>query len=132
MKICMYSVIYVHGDICVLCNIFTWAVHVSHASCNIFTRIYGCIMLYIHTKIYMKLNMYYVIDLHEDIHVLCKIFAWRDTCIMNYICLKLYMYKLYYILWVIYYVLLKYMVYHISYIACNIDYTWYIYSFMQI
>ena len=99
MKICRCFAIYVNGDICVLCDIFTWDVHVS---CSIFTWIYKCIMLYIHTKIHMKLYMYYVIYLHEDIHALCNIFTWRDTCIMNYICLKLYMYKLYYILYAMY------------------------------
>ena len=56
--------IYVNGDICVVCDIFTWDVHVS---CSIFIWIYRCIMLYIHTKIYMKLYMYYVVHLHEDI-----------------------------------------------------------------
>ena len=36
--------------------------------------------------------MYYVIYLHEDIHVSRNIFIWRCACIMNYICMKLYMY----------------------------------------
>ena len=71
----MYSVIYVNGNICVLCHICTWDAHVRHISCNIFTWIYGCNMLYIHTKIYMKLYMYYVIYPHEDIHVLCNMCA---------------------------------------------------------
>ena len=74
---------HVFWNICVICHIFTWDVHVRQVSCNIFTWIYGCIMLYIHPKIYMKLYMYYVIYIHEDIHVLCNIFTWRDTCMMN-------------------------------------------------
>ena len=43
-EICRSSVIYVSGDICVLCDIFAWDVHVS---CSIFTWRYKCIMLYI-------------------------------------------------------------------------------------
>ena len=75
-------------DICkwrymLLCDIFIWDVHVS---CSIFTWTHKCIMVYIYTKIYMKLYMYYVIYLHEDIHVWCNILTWRYT-----ICMKLYM-----------------------------------------
>ena len=82
MKIRIYSAIYLNGDVCVVCDIFTCDVH---ESCSISTWIYRCIMLYIHAKIYMKLYMYNVIYLHADIHVLCKIFTWRDTSIINYI-----------------------------------------------
>ena len=78
-KICMYSVKYVNGDICVLCDIFTSDVHVS---CSIFTWIYTWIMLYIHTKIHMKQYMYYVIYLHEETHVWCIIFERSYICIM--------------------------------------------------
>ena len=66
-------------------------------------------MLYIHMKIHIKLYMYYVIYLHEDIYVLCNILTWRDTYIMNYICMKLYninnLINLYHILPTIYYAL---------------------------
>ena len=92
MEIYVYYVTYLHG-------LYT---HHTHHVIYLHEYMDVLCMLYIHTKIYMKLYMHYVICQHEDIHVLCKIFAWRDTCIMHYICMRLYMYHVYYILYAMY------------------------------
>ena len=61
----MYYVIYLHGDVHVLCDIFTWR--------------YTCTTNYI----CMKLYMYYVIQLHEDMHIVCNIFTRRHTWLQS-------------------------------------------------
>ena len=69
----MYSEIYVYY-VTYLHEMYTYDTY--HV---IYSHEHGCIMLYIHTKIYMKLYMYYAIYLHEDIHVLCAIYLHEET-----------------------------------------------------
>ena len=86
MKIYMYHVICLHGYIHVVCQICTWRcicgrwynsmnyqcsmsyshAHAHHVLCSWLTCRYRCIM-------------YYVLCLHEDIHLSYNIFAWRYT-----------------------------------------------------